>query len=313
MKRLILPAAEWLDARRAGLGSSDAPVLLGLLTYGRTPLQLYHEKRGLIHEDEARENHERFEIGLLLEPAIYRWTERHVARLAPLPDPGHHELCIDDTRDWLRFSPDAWACTEDAGQVPAEFKTAAWFAAADWLEREEPPLHYVVQVQHQLAVSGAPYAYLVALVGGETFRWTRIERDDAFLQTYLAEAEAFWDRVQRGDPPLARGPDKGLLAALRRKQTTTAAIELPPEFLELRDRHDALADQIRALEREKSELEARVSQYLLDHGAAVGLLRDGRSYEYVVQTRAGYTVGPSEFAVLRRKGGRHGASTAARG
>ncbi|MDR7420017.1 MAG: YqaJ viral recombinase family protein [Armatimonadota bacterium] len=309
MKKIVLPEQQWLEMRREGLGASEAPTILGINPY-QTPLQLYHEKRGLIHSDEVAERQDRLELGLLLQPVIYQWTQRHVVPLAPITTaPGEMELVISDQYEWLRCTPDAWAYVDEGpSPVPAEFKTAAWYAASSWLDEEQPPLHYVVQVQHQLLVTERDLGYLVALIGGETFRWTIIRRDEGFLRHYLERATEFWQRVQAGDPPLAVGADKGLLNALRQQMGAreSVAVELPPEFYELRDRDEALAEQIRALTAERDDLEARVRQYLVEHGATVGLLRDGRRYEYVIQSRAGYTVGPSTFAVLRRKGAAKG-------
>src|SRR5690606_184586 len=57
---------EWLQARRQGIGGSDAAVIAGLDPY-KSPIRLWMEKTGQVDEEPAGEA---AEWGLLLEPVI---------------------------------------------------------------------------------------------------------------------------------------------------------------------------------------------------------------------------------------------------
>src|SRR3990167_10286820 len=70
----------WLEARRQGLGASDAPVILGLSPW-KTPLALYAEKLGL--EIEEPEQTEAMAWGLRLQPVIIAaFQEQNPERVA---------------------------------------------------------------------------------------------------------------------------------------------------------------------------------------------------------------------------------------
>src|SRR5690606_20076292 len=67
---------EWLQARRRGIGGSDAAVIAGLDPF-KSPVRLWMEKRGEIEEEPAGEA---AEWGLLLEPVIAREFERRTGK-----------------------------------------------------------------------------------------------------------------------------------------------------------------------------------------------------------------------------------------
>lgn len=323
---------EWLEARRNGIGASDAAVVLGL-EHRQSPLSLYHEKLGLEHDEERAGRRRLLRMGLLMEPVIAGLFVDEVKTVelgafnverARIPAVGYH-LERSSTLPWLTCTVDRWGrdaelpatSLQAAALAPAEYvaeqmvtvelKNVSLWAANDWLDLGEVPLGYQVQVQHQLAVTGAPRGYIAAVIGGVDFKWARIERDNDFIAVLLEKLDEFWRRVQRGDPPPADASDstKATLNKLRALADVgdETPVELPAEFADLRDQHDALAEQLKELEEKKQGIENSVRDFLIQHNAALGVLRDGRSYSWKMQSRAGYVVEPTKFPVLRRLGG----------
>ncbi len=56
-----------------------------------------------------------------------------------------------------------------------EVKTLGLHRADEWCD--EPPVHYAVQLQHYMAVTGAQWGSFAALIGGQRFVWKDVERN----------------------------------------------------------------------------------------------------------------------------------------
>lgn len=64
------------------------------------------------------------------------------------------------------------------------------------------PTEYYIQVQAQLAVTRLNVGFLCALIGGNDFRWYRIERDNDTIRMLIDRCKTFWDNhVLPGIPP----------------------------------------------------------------------------------------------------------------
>lgn len=314
---------DWLASRATGIGSSDAPVILGLSKW-KSPLALYHEKRGL-REESAGESEYR-EWGLALEPAIIAGYERRTGRKVGTPSellhrdallaPTRFTLARDADMPFLVASPDASVLpidqltpvNEDGVEVASppffyepgvlEVKNVDISKGRDWEETQEPPLIYQVQVQHQLMVTGAKWASIAALVGGNRFMWADIQRDDELIAMIREIEAAFWAGVIAGEAPAVDGSDstKELLARLYPKDTGEV-VELPIDCLKWDGQLEAANADLKAAEAAKQEAQNHIRALIGD--ASVGVL-PGVSYSWKWQTRKEHTVKASEFRVLRR-------------
>ena len=72
-----------------------------------------------------------------------------------------------------------------------ECKTISPYSADKWKDGAIP-LHYQMQVQHYLAVSGFDCWYLAAVVFGKEFIIRKIERDEELIQYLITIEERFW-------------------------------------------------------------------------------------------------------------------------
>jgi putative phage-type endonuclease len=180
--------ATWLATRRQGLGGSDAAAVLGVSRY-RGPWDTWADKTGAVPPADAGEA---AYWGQQLEPLVAdEFARRTGLAVAPWPVMLRHP-----TTPWMLADLDR--VVADGGLL--ECKTTGAHHAEEWADGGIPP-EYVCQVQHYLAVTGAPHAYLAVLIGGQRFHWCRLDRDDAFIADLLAAEAAFWDLVVTRTPP----------------------------------------------------------------------------------------------------------------
>ncbi len=77
-----------------------------------------------------------------------------------------------------------------------ECKTTSAFSKNSFTD-ETFPLHYFVQIQHYLAVTGWEKWYLAAIILNFKFVWYEVPRDDAFIEQVLIPTERdFWKTVE---------------------------------------------------------------------------------------------------------------------
>lgn len=240
-----LPRSDWLAHRRAGIGGSDAAALLGLHPY-KTALDLYLDKTG--QDTEEKEVGEAAYWGTVQEPVVaQRFGELHpyvVANPAEMWRHPAHPFMLANV-DRVLHDP----AHPDRGPGILECKIASAFLADEWSANRAPD-HYVIQVQHYLAVTGYQWAYLAVLIGGQRFLAVEVPRDEAFIATLIEAEAAFWDRVQRRDPPPLDG-SKAAATLLKRLYPTTQDITviLAPDTL------SAAEDFVAAKAREKKAKE----------------------------------------------------------
>lgn len=182
------PRGDWLEARRLGIGGSDASVVAGANPY-RSRWELYRDKVG---EGAETPDNDAMRWGRLLEPAM---------RQAFTEDTGLAvELCgllAHQDRPWQLHTPDG--ITADGGLYEA--KTVGAWAAEQW-EDGQVADHAELQVQHGMAVTGLTHAWVVALVGGRDWRIRLVQRDEDLIRTLTTLEDTFWrDHVLTRTPP----------------------------------------------------------------------------------------------------------------
>ncbi len=238
---------EWLAARRHGIGSSDAPIITGDSPWGDL-LTLYAVKAGLIDEPSIDTPQTRW--GLTLEQTIAEAymdrTGRKVRRVNQMRQ--HREL------PWMLASLDRMAIGEP---TIVEIKTAR-FAGDNWGEdgSAEIPVHYLVQVQHQMAVVGATRADVPVLFAGSDLRIYQVPRDQALIDALVELETEFWECVSTQTPPTPLLAAKGRRVVPLREGELAADAELELLLLqghaarqaakEAKERADAIDDQVKA-------------------------------------------------------------------
>lgn len=255
---VVLPArasrAEWLTARRAGIGGSDAPVIVGAGGFS-TQLDVYAEKIGV---DMLDRDSETMLIGRELEDPIARLWQRKNPGLYVRRGPA----LLRSTRwPWMLASVDrnVWSAPRGGRHLGIlECKNRSQWADGAW--EDTAPADVVVQTLHYLAVTGAPRAFIGCLVGGSEVRCYEVPRDEDLIADLAEDERQWWERhvAQRALPPLEGGQQGRVLAALhpadpdlvKRADPDLALLvrecrEAKDAAREAQQRADALADRVR--------------------------------------------------------------------
>lgn len=296
--------AQWLEERRKGIGASDAAVILGLSKW-QSPMGLYAEKVGLVPI--SQEESDLLEWGQRLEPVIAGKYADETGR--EIRDPGSFTIQKSTdvdfqiaTLDRIVMGGQPAAPLSHDGPGALELKNVMEFRRDDW--DEEPPLLYQVQVQHQMAVTGFRWGSIAAIIGGRSFVWADIPRNERFIAILLQREEEFWRRVvdQRPPPPDGSEATTEILKALYPKVEDGEIIAAPPDLIAYADQLAAAKLEIKAAEAKEKEAENMIKAFI---GAHLGcVLPNGVGFTLKAQTRAAHAVKESTFRVLRRVGGK---------
>ena len=132
----------------------------------------------------------------------------------------------------------------DYGPCVFEAKTASAYKTGEW--EDAIPDEYQLQVQHYMAVTGFQAAYLAVLIGGNTFRWKLVERDDELIDMLTSFETVFWQHVQNMTPPPLDGSDASakFLAERFPNSVPKSQITLPPSANELLSQYDEACERL---------------------------------------------------------------------
>lgn len=150
----------------------------------------------------------------------------------------------------------------DYGPCIFEAKTASAYKAGEW--DDAIPDEYQLQIQHYMAVTGYQGAYIAALIGGNTFKWKFVKRDEELISMLIELELAFWDHVQEGTPPALDGSDASAKFLSQRfpDSVPQSQIVLPEDATALIRQYDAACEQLEAVTEQKQEAENRLKEML---------------------------------------------------
>lgn len=177
--------------RKTYLGASDIAVLAGVSPW-RSPFELYLEKIGELDPNAAATDadRDRWERGHRLEDVALDWhAEREGIAIERIRrDVVHPRLPFVIVHPDARVKP--WRQTRRL----VEAKTSA----RKW---DEVPQHVEAQAQAQMAATGADVVDVVVLGFDGPPTRHEVARNDELIAGLEDLAAAFWDRVERRDPP----------------------------------------------------------------------------------------------------------------
>jgi len=293
---------DWVSGRQEGIGASDAAAILGENKY-KSAYTLWAETTGKIQPEDLSQN-EAVQFGTKLEGLVIQELAERTGRLVNrwpqtrvmVSTRWQVMRCTPDAQQW-RMTPafDTPIPSGDFGLIDA--KTCGLRSSADW--QDEPPLPYQIQLQHQLAVSGAKWGTLCCLIGGQSFAWFDIERNDAFIAALIAREQEFWDCVQRDVPPAIDGSES-TSEALKKlyPKDSGESIFLTGEFCEYDDELSGVKATIKQLNDRETWLKNQFAAAIGEASEAV--LPNGVRYTHRSQTRKAYEVKEATFRVLRK-------------
>lgn len=262
----------WLEARRNGIGGSDASAILGVNPYS-SPLKVYMDKIGKGVEEEENEA---MRQGTDLEQYV---ADRFVDFMEKQGMPKKVRKCNRILRHpdypWMLANIDREVLKENAG---LECKTTSPFSKFRFDEGEINP-HYYWQCIHYMAVTGAERWYVSIVVLGKSHHVFCIERDEDAIQTLIEAEREFWqEHVEKKVPPLPTGSEadgEALNALYQAAEETEATMAL-----------DGLEDMLnlRAMKvQERDALQTEIDGMDQQIKAAMGTFENGVSEHWTVR------------------------------
>jgi putative phage-type endonuclease len=273
--------AEWLEARKSGIGASEVASVFGCGYANTSPITVWAAKTGGPRMEFSDEQLRRMNRGKKLEPVIASEFAEETG--LECYDPGDFTIYRSIDCPWLFATLDRWCVAPGYGPIPVELKAVNGRFRGDWDESDEPPLKYMVQCQTQMAVTGAAACYLVGLIGGDEIVVRLIERNDRFIEAMIAKLAGFWGYVVNHlMPPVDESEATRAMLGLIYPKDTGAEISLPIDFIELDRELLSLKEQKKTIETRIDGIENMIKAELKT--ATRGCLPVG-SYSWKEQTR----------------------------
>jgi predicted phage-related endonuclease len=289
---------QWLKVRGRDVTASDIAALFGVHP-NKSALQVFLQKTG------QKTDHIDTKVlrrGRILEPAVplaiqedypaWRFRKLDVYLRAPA-------LRIGGTPDYARVQDviDGIAQPEE----PVEMKTASVdIYERDW--KDGPPLYHQLQVLTQAKLMGVSRGWLAVLVDNfsKDLELHEIRVVESAWQKIVTRVAEFWADVEASKMP---EPDyrvdgdviDDLYPPRPGSSLDLSADNLLPDIL---DERDKLKAQEKAIRQRIESIDAEIVHKL--RGAELGH-RPGWHITNKLQSRAGYTVAPTTFSVLRVK------------
>ena len=242
-----MPYEEWLEYRRLGIGGSDASVVCGINRY-KSPVELWMDKTGQLPPQEAGEA---AYWGTQLEPFVRaEFTKRTGIEVSQFKN-----LLQSEEYPFMLANLDGICEVPDYGTCIFEAKTASAYKAGEW--EDTIPDEYMCQIQHYMAVTGYAGAYIAVLIGGNTFRWKFVERDEELISMLIELETDFWNHVQDCTPPPLDGSDASakFLAQRFPSSTPKSHIALPDTAADLLSEYDEACAQLEIVTEKKQKAE----------------------------------------------------------
>lgn len=260
--------------RMRGIGSSEAAAVLGLDKY-RGPADVQAEKLGIIDRpDISSDVNSPAWIGNQLEPSILSGASEIIG--AEIHKKNTER--VHPQHGFLRANVDAW--TENGSIVEAKsVGLLSRVVGEEWGEErtDEVPDRVLIQVHHQMLVTGAPFAYVVALLSGRGFVIYDIPRNDALIQAIETALVDWWKRHVEEAEPVGEPYSLETLSLIERVQGE--AVEINSDLFA---KFDRAREAVKSAEKERDEAKAELLSAL--DKAEIGTA-DGWKLKYAQRSR----------------------------
>ena len=239
--------ADWLEYRKQGIGGSDASVVCGINRY-KSPVELWLDKTGQLPPQEAGEA---AYWGTQLEPFVRaEFTKRTGIEVIHTM-----QLLQSEEHPFMLANLDGICDVPDVGKCIFEAKTASAYKASEW--EDTIPDEYMLQVQHYMAVTGYRGTYIAALIGGNSFKWKFVERDEELISMLIELESNFWHHVEELTVPPLDGSTASakFLADRFHDSIPKSHITLPDTAADLLAQYDEACEQLEIVTERKQKAE----------------------------------------------------------
>jgi putative phage-type endonuclease len=140
------------------------------------------------------------------------------------------------------------------GWEDCEGKTSSYLMRHDWDEdTQDVPRRVLIQVQHQLLVTGADRALVICLINGNHLIQISVEPSEAFHSMLIEESERFMGMVRDRIEPLCAANDSALLDRLY-PEHGGGIVQLPSVSLEWARELELLGRQRRDIDKREKQV-----------------------------------------------------------
>ena len=174
---LEMSHSSWIDHRYESICASDAGAVLGINPY-KSPVDVYMEKVTRTNDFEDNFN---MWLGREMEPLI----KKKFTLETGLKVRDDNKIRMDKEYPFLSTNLDGMVVGE---KVPVEYKALGFFDG-------EIPDYYFAQLQHQMMVTEAEYAYfaVVCLGRSRSFNVQKVDFNEEFVKLMREELVTFWN------------------------------------------------------------------------------------------------------------------------
>lgn len=299
--RKTVPVADreaWHAIRKKTVGASEVAALFGASPF-MTEFQLWHIKAGTI--DSGFAESDRMFWGNQLETVIAKgiaekegWEIRNV-----------EEYTLHPTIEGMGASLDFEILKSPFGTAALEIKNIDKFVYQDKYvrpdETEEPPLHYQLQIQHQLACCpDLEYGVNGVLVGGNEHRVFPLKRRNDVIKTIEDRVGAFWESIKAGNEPALSAGDYTVVSQLYKNPTKDKTVDFSSskEVIEACNSLTQIREQIKKLTETEELLKAELISTIKDAEIAIV---PGYTFTYKTVVKQPYMVNPKPYRSLNIK------------
>jgi len=200
---------------------------------------------------------------------------------------------------FMQANLDGVCHNDNHGDCVFEAKTVSAFKAGEW--ENSIPDEYILQVQHYMAVTGFGAAHVAVLIGGNTFKWRLIERNEEIISALIQLEADFWNCVKNDTPPPLNGSDASAkFLAEKFSESTKTQIELPEEAAKLIREYNIACEKLTEIIEEKQLAENLLKRMLGENEVGV-IGTNVVSWKSVSQERLDSKTLKSEHPTLYRK------------
>lgn len=266
---------EWLEARRGGIGGSDASSVLGFNPY-KSSISVYLEKiqnnnlskdlerKGgisLINKNQFKEEVSyKMELGNKLEEFVAReFTLKTGKKVRNI-----NGILKNDNYPFALANIDRAVVGEKAF---LECKVTNSFSKKLW--KKEVPMHYQIQMTHYMAITGATHCYVAALIGNEDLVIHKIYRDEELIRKVMNLEKRFWDECVLGESlPNPDGSDdySNMLQGIYKDSKKEELILFEKD--DLMSRYDEVCELSKDIYKEKKTIEQYIQSQMKDYEVA---------------------------------------------
>lgn len=254
---------EWLKWRTKGIGGSDVSVIAGINKF-RSVFQLWLEKTGQWIPKEAENDFTHF--GNVLEPVV----KREFMRRTGLKIRAKKMLLQSEEYPFMLADLDG-VIYENGEMCIFEAKTASAYKEDIW--KQGVPDEYLLQIQHYMVVTGAKKAYIAALVGGNSFYYHEVMRDEELIRMIIKMEKRFWEEhvLKRKEPVPDGSEATSDFLSQTYKNSNGNMVELPEETLPLFCQYDEITEKLNHLNEKKEAISNQLKNYLKENeGGFIG-------------------------------------------